>query len=61
MQKLEDAGLLFSLMQQMDGTAAQRLSLFEKLKGAGMLACDVAELEETEEYLRSFAAAEKVG
>ena len=48
-------------MQQMEGTAAQRLSLFEKLKRAGMLACDdPVELKVTEDMLRTLAATEKM-
>ena len=61
MKKWQGTGILIALMEHMQGTAAQKLSLFEKLKGAGMLACDdAAELEETEEMLRSFVAAEKL-
>jgi len=49
------------LMEHMQGTAAQKLSLFEKLKGAGMLACDdPVELKMTEDMLRTFAATEKM-
>ena len=61
MEKPQGSGLLSTLMQQMEGTAAQRLSLFEKLKRAGMLACDdPVELKVTEDMLRTLAATEKM-
>ena len=57
---MQEPSVLMALMQDMQGTAAERLSLFEKLKAAGMVACeDPAELKGAEDMLRMSAAIEK--
>jgi len=54
--------ILETLMRDMQGTAAQKLSLFEKLKAAGGFANTPAtELRKVEYMLRSLAAMERVG
>jgi hypothetical protein len=48
------------LMRDMQGTAAEKLVLFEKLKAAGGFAKESpAELRKVERMLRMFAATEK--
>ena len=52
--------ILASLMRDMQGTAAEKLALFQKLKAAGGFANEpAAELQRVEDMLRTFAAAEK--
>ena len=52
--------ILEALLRDMQGTAAEKLALFEKLKAAGGFANEsAAELREVENMLRTFAAAEK--
>ena len=49
-----------ALMRDVQGSAAQKLALFEKLKAAGAFAnASTAELREVENTLRTFAALEK--
>jgi hypothetical protein len=49
-----------ALMRDMQGTAAEKLALFEKLKAAGGFAnASAAELRKVENMLRTFAAMEK--
>jgi len=49
-----------ALLRDMQGTAAQKLALFEKLKARGGFAGeDRAELLKVEPMLRTFAATEK--
>jgi hypothetical protein len=49
-----------TLMRDMQGTAAQKLVLFEKLKAAGGFPnATAAELRKVENMLRAFAAMEK--
>jgi len=49
-----------ALMRDMQGTAAEKLVLFQKLKAAGGFAnMSAAELRQVENMLRTFAAAEK--
>ena len=49
-----------ALMRDMQGTAAEKLVLFEKLKAAGGFANEsAAELRKVENMLRTFAAVEK--
>lgn len=49
-----------ALLRDMQGTAAQKLALFEKLKARGGFAGeDRAELLKVENMLREFAATEK--
>ena len=49
-----------TLLRDMQGTAAERLALFEKLKARGGFADeDRAELLKVERMLRTFAATEK--
>jgi hypothetical protein len=49
-----------ALLRDMQGTAAQKLALFEKLKARGGFAGeDRAELGKIENMLRTFAATEK--
>ena len=53
-------GILETLMRDMQGTAAQKLALFEKLKAAGGFAsASGAEVAKAEKTLRAFAAMEK--
>jgi len=48
------------LMRDMQGTAAEKLALFQKLRAAGGFAKESeAELRKVENMLRTFAAAEK--
>jgi len=52
--------IAMTLMRDMQGSAAQKLAMFEKVRGAGGFAKeDPAELEEAEKTLRAFAAMEK--
>ena len=52
--------ILKALVEIMEGTAAQKLSLFETLKAAGMLSReDLAQVELSEKSLRVMAAVEK--
>jgi hypothetical protein len=52
--------IAMTLMRDMQGTAAEKLALFEKLKARGGLAGeDPRELLNAEDMLRTFAAAEK--
>jgi hypothetical protein len=49
-----------TLLRDMQGTAAEKLALFEKLKAAGGFANEsAAELRKIENMLRTFAAMEK--
>ena len=49
-----------ALLRDMQGTAAQKLALFEKLEARGGFAAeDRAELRKVENMLRMFAATEK--
>ena len=49
-----------ALMRDMQGTAAEKLVLFQKLKAAGGFAnMSASELRKVENMLRTFAAAEK--
>ena len=51
---------ILAALMQMEGTAALKLSLFEKLKADGMLVYEEAEqVKVTEDKLRSLVAAEK--
>lgn len=51
---------VLAALTRMEGTAALKLALFEKLKAAGMLDCeDPAAVKATEEMLRTFVAMEK--
>ena len=51
-----------ALMRDMQGTAAEKLALFEKLKARGGFAGeDRGELLKVERMLRTFAASEKSG
>ena len=53
-------GILETLMRDMQGTAGQKLALFEKLKAAGGFAnASAAELRNAENTLRALAAMEK--
>jgi hypothetical protein len=53
-------GILETLMRDMQGTAAQKLALFEKLKAAGGFAnASGAEVAKAEKTLRAFATMEK--
>ena len=48
------------LMRDIQGTAAEKLALFQKVKAAGGFAKeDPADLKAAEDMLRTFAAAEK--
>jgi hypothetical protein len=52
--------ILETLLRDMQGTAADKLALFEKLKAAGGFANEsAAELRKVENMLRTFAAMEK--
>jgi hypothetical protein len=52
--------ILETLMRDMQGTGAEKLALFEKLKARGGFAGkDCAALAEAEKMLRAFAATEK--
>ena len=52
--------VLDALMRDMQGTAGQKLALFEKLRAAGGFAhVSAAELKSAEDTLRTFAAMEK--
>jgi hypothetical protein len=49
-----------ALMRDMQGSAAQKLAMFEKLKaGGGFANASTAELRKLENMLRTFAAMEK--
>jgi hypothetical protein len=49
-----------TLMQDIQGTAAEKLRMFEKVRAAGGFAKeDSAELSKAEKMLRKFAAMEK--
>ena len=49
-----------TLLRDMQGTAAEKLALFEKLKGAGAFANEsAAELSRAEKTLRTFAAMDR--
>jgi hypothetical protein len=51
-----------ALMRDMQGSATEKLVLFEKLKAAGGFAnASAAELRKVENMLRTFAAMEKDG
>ena len=55
-------GISETLMRDMQGTAAQKLVLFEKLKTAGGFAnTSATELRKVENMLRAFVAMEKEG
>jgi hypothetical protein len=48
------------LMRDIQGTAAEKLAMFQKMRAAGAFANeDPAELAKAEEMLRTFAAMEK--
>jgi hypothetical protein len=52
--------LALSLMRDAQGTAAQKLAMFQKVRAAGGFAKeDPADLEEAERMLREFVAMEK--
>jgi hypothetical protein len=52
--------ILETLLRDMQGTAAQKLVLFEKLRAAGGFANEsAADLRKVENKLRAFAAMEK--
>jgi hypothetical protein len=52
--------ILETLMRDMQGTAVQKVALFEKLKAAGGFAnASAAELRKVENMLRGLAAMEK--
>jgi len=52
--------ILETLLRDMQGTSAQKLALFEKLRAAGGFANEsVADLRKVEDMLRAFAAMEK--
>ena len=52
--------VLETLMRDMQGTGAEKLALFEKLKAAGGFAnASAAELRKAENMLRAFAGMEK--
>ena len=52
--------ILETLMRDMQGTAAQKLVLFEKLKAAGgFVSASATEVAKAEMTLRAFAAMEK--
>jgi hypothetical protein len=54
--------ILETLMRDMQGTAAQKLVLFEKLKAAGgFVNASATELRKAEDMLRALAAMEKGG
>ena len=58
--KVKRTRILAALMQEMCGTAARKLELFEKLKAARMLEFeDSWDIKKTEETLRARAAEEK--
>ncbi len=52
--------IAMTLLRDMQGTPAQKLALFEKLKAAGGFANEnPAQLRKAEDMLRTFAATEK--
>jgi hypothetical protein len=52
--------IALSLMRDLQGSAAQKLAMFEKVRAAGGFASeDPADLAEAERLLREFAAVEK--
>ena len=52
--------IALTLMRDVQGSAAQKLAMFEKVRAAGGFANeDPADLEEAEKMLREFAAMEK--
>lgn len=52
--------IALSLMRDVQGSAAQKLAMFEKMRAAGGFANeDAADLAEAERMLREFAAMEK--
>ena len=52
--------ILETLLRDMQGTSAQKLALFEKLRAAGGFANEsAADLRKVEDMLRAFAAMEK--
>ena len=52
--------IAMTLMRDVQGSAAQKLAMFEKVRAAGGFAKeDPAELEEAEKMLREFAAMER--
>jgi hypothetical protein len=54
--------IALSLMRDVQGSAAQKLAMFQKVRAAGGFAKeDPADLEEAERMLREFAATEKNG
>ena len=61
MKKLQTSRLMAAFMEHMEGSAVQKLSLFQKLQAAGMLGQEEAvNVELTENSLRALAAAEKL-
>ena len=53
-------GIATTFMRDVQGLAAQKLAMFEKVRAAGGFAKeDPAELEEAEKMLREFAAMER--
>ena len=59
-KEVKRQSILTTLMRDMQGTAAQKLALFEKLKAAGGFARENrAEVRKTEKMLRTLAAKEK--
>jgi hypothetical protein len=54
--------ILETLMRDMQGTAAQKLALFEKLNAAGgSINASATELRKAEDMLRALAAMERKG
>jgi hypothetical protein len=54
--------VVMTLLRDIQGTPAQKLVIFEKLKAAGGFRDeDPAELREAEQMMRPFAATDKVG
>jgi hypothetical protein len=52
--------IAMTLMRDLQGSAAEKLRMFEKVRAAGGFAKEnVADLEEAEKMLRAFAAMEK--
>ena len=52
--------IAMSLMRDVQGSASQKLAMFEKVRAAGGFAKeDPADLEEAEKMLRAFAGMEK--
>jgi hypothetical protein len=52
--------IAMTLMRDLQGTAAEKLAMFEKVRAAGGFAKeDPADLAEAEKMLRTFAAMEK--